>query len=71
MRHEPLRSRLSGEARARLSQAALSLNPEKIADALHLVARENPELAARLGEFANTRQYQALWQVLGILEAEE
>ena len=63
--------RLSSEARARLSQAALSLNPEKISAALRLVARENPELAARLGEFANTRQYQALWQVLGILEAEE
>jgi CheY-like chemotaxis protein len=63
--------RLSSEARASLSQAALSLNPEKISEALHLVARENPEFAARLGEFANTRQYQALWQVLGILEAEE
>ncbi len=64
-------ARLSSEARTRLSQAALSLNPEKISEALHLIARENPELAARLGEFANTRQYQALWQVLGILEAEE
>lgn len=63
--------RLSSEARARLSQAALSLNPEKIAEALRRVAEENPELAERLGEFATTRQYQALWQVLGILEAEE
>jgi PAS domain S-box-containing protein len=63
--------RLSGETRAGLAQAALSLNPDKIADAVRQVARENPELAERLGEFATTRQYQALWQVLGILDAEE
>ncbi|KAB2913280.1 MAG: response regulator [Dechloromonas sp.] len=62
---------LGAEARAVLAQAALSLNPDKIADALRIVARENPELAERLGEFATTRQYQALWQLLGILEAEE
>jgi len=59
------------ETRASLAQAALSLNPEKIGAALRSVAQENPELAASLGEFANTRQYQALWQGLGILEAEE
>ncbi len=63
--------RLSDETRSQLAQAALSLNPDKIADAVRQVARENPELAERLGEFATTRQYQALWQVLGILEAEE
>jgi PAS domain S-box-containing protein len=63
--------RLSNETRSQLAQAALSLNPDKIADAVRQVARENPELAERLGEFATTRQYQALWQVLGILEAEE
>ncbi|UCV09714.1 ATP-binding protein [Dechloromonas denitrificans] len=62
---------LCSETRAGLAQAALSLNPEKIAAALRSVAEENPELAANLGEFANTRQYQALWQVLGILDAEE
>lgn len=63
--------RLSTEARTLLSQAAVSLNPEKISEALAIVARENPQLAEHLGEFATARQYQALWQVLGILEAEE
>jgi CheY-like chemotaxis protein/anti-sigma regulatory factor (Ser/Thr protein kinase) len=62
---------LTAATRARLSTAALSLNQEQIAEALLAVAHENPELAARLGEFSNTRQYQALWQVLGILDGEE
>jgi len=62
---------LTPETRASLAQAALSLNPEQIADALQAVARENPPLALRLEEFSNTRQYQALWQVLGILDTEE
>lgn len=62
---------LGAETRAALAQAALSLNPEQIAAALRVVARENPALAECLGEFASARQYQALWQVLGILEAEE
>jgi len=62
---------LGAETRALLAQAALSLNPEQIAAALRVVARENPALAECLGEFASARQYQALWQVLGILEAEE
>jgi PAS domain S-box-containing protein len=62
---------LAPGVRADLAQAALSLNPERIAEALRAVARANPELAERLGEFSNTRQYQALWQVLGILDAEE
>ncbi|HJV93347.1 MAG TPA: response regulator, partial [Azonexus sp.] len=62
---------LTADTRARLAKAALSLNQEQIAEALLTVAHENPELAARLGDFSNTRQYQALWQALGILDTEE
>ncbi len=62
---------LPGELRAQLAQAALSLNPEQIAAALQQLAGDYPELAQRLGEFSDTRRYQRLWQVLGILDSEE
>lgn len=62
---------LSAGVRGRLAEAALTLNPGQIAAALAEVAGENPGLAARLGEFASARQYQALWQVLGMLDQEE
>lgn len=62
---------LAPDTLSHLAQAALSLNPEQIAEALQAVGRENPELAVRLGELSNTRQYQALWQVLGIMDSEE
>ncbi len=62
---------LAPATRARLAQAALSLNRQQIAEALLGVAQENPELASCLAEFSDTRQYQALWQVLGIFDAEE
>ncbi|MEI7611755.1 MAG: ATP-binding protein [Betaproteobacteria bacterium] len=55
---------------ASLSEGALSLNSEQIRAALLAVERENPELAARLREFSNSHQYQALWQLLGILDEE-
>lgn len=62
---------LPPEIRARLAQAAISLNPEQIATALHELAGDYPELARGLGEFSDTRRYQRLWQVLGILDNEE
>ncbi len=62
---------LPAELRAQLAQAALSLNPEQIAAALQQLAGDYPELARRLGEFSDTRRYQRLWQVLGILDSEE
>ena len=62
---------LPPEIRARLAQAAISLNPEQIATALHELAADYPELARGLGEFSDTRRYQRLWQVLGILDNEE
>jgi PAS domain S-box-containing protein len=62
---------LAPEMRSRLADAALSLNREQIAEALFAVARENADLASRLAEFSNTRQYEALWQLLGIMDGEE
>ena len=56
---------------AGLAAAALSLNAEQIAEAIVTVATMNPALALRLGELSNTRQYHALWQLLGILDNEE
>ncbi len=61
---------LPPETRAQLAQAALSLNPEQIADALHQLAEAYPELAQGLAEFSDPRRYQRLWQVLGILDSE-
>ncbi|MBS1192014.1 MAG: sensor hybrid histidine kinase [Rhodocyclaceae bacterium] len=57
--------------RTRLCQAALALDREQIAAALAEAARENPGLAAGLAKLSETRQYQALWQALGIFDAEE
>jgi PAS domain S-box-containing protein len=62
---------LTAATRSALARAALSLNHQAIAKALRAVAGENSELALRLGELSNTRQYQALWQLLGILDAED
>lgn len=62
---------LSPATRSRLAAAALSLDPTRIASSVAAVALENPPLADRLGEFSHTRQYQALWQVLGILDPED
>jgi PAS domain S-box-containing protein len=64
-------ARLTPATRDGLVQAALSLNHEQIERALLAVARENPGLAIGLREFSNTRQYQALWHLLGILDPEE
>jgi DNA-binding response OmpR family regulator len=62
---------LPPETRAQLAHAALSLNPQKIADALHYLAQAHPELAQGLAEFSDPSRYQRLWQVLGILDREE
>ena len=62
---------LPAEIRAELAQAALSLNPEQIAEALQHLAKAHPELAEGLRKFSDTRRYQRLWQVLGILDNEE
>jgi len=61
---------LPPETRAQLAQAALSLNPRQIADALQQLATAHPELAQGLAEFSDPRRYQRLWQVLGILDSE-
>ena len=62
---------LSPTTRDHLAQAALSLDAAQIAEALVAVAEENPELAEKLRAFSSTRQYQALWQILGILDTED
>ena len=62
---------LPPEMRARLTQAALSLNPEKITDILLVLAKENPLLAQRLEGLSDTRRYHHLWQILGIIDSEE
>lgn len=62
---------LTPEARTLLAEAAVSLDRQRIAGALWAVAEENRELASRLAEFSDTRQYQALWELLGIMDGEE
>ncbi|MBI4741691.1 MAG: PAS domain S-box protein [Betaproteobacteria bacterium] len=62
---------LAPETRTLLAEAAVSLDRQRIAGALLAVADENRELASRLAEFSDTRQYQALWELLGIMDGEE
>lgn len=59
------------DIRAKLAQAALSLNPERIDAALLVLAQDHPVLAKRLMAFSDTHRYQHLWRVLGILDSEE
>ncbi len=62
--------RLSAEVRAELYAAAVSLNHERIADALAAVGGEDPDLAARLSELTDAMHYHRLWRILGIAESE-
>lgn len=66
----PALAALPAAARERLVQAAVSLDPERIAAALAALADEQPALAAQLSEICRCRHYHALWQMLGIYDQE-
>lgn len=62
---------LSVDTRNSLEQALISLNTEKIAAALTLIAAEDPVLAARLAAVSKAEHYLRLWQLFGIMEKEQ
>lgn len=68
---QPQLADLPDEWRKRLTQAALSLNPEEIDNVLQRIASIAPETARALTELCRERRYQALWDLLGILEQED
>ena len=57
---------LTADERRILEQAAIALNPAEIDRAIARIASRLPELAASLDAVARTRDYQTLWDWLGI-----
>jgi hypothetical protein len=62
---------LQAETRKNLIEAAISLSPEAIENALHEVATENSRFAEHLSALCRNRHYQTLWKALGILDNEK
>lgn len=57
---------LTASERQALEAAAIALSPAEIDQAIHAIAARLPELAARLAAIARRRDYELLWDWLGI-----